>query len=630
MLSAALIENADLPDPTLAPPPTTLDTPVVVRELSLPELSVYSDPGDSRAPSPIHTIDINEHEDRRVPFDTSHTVPDLGKTTVSIPPSAPTPPPQEEEADHDARAQSEDEQSDEVIDYALDPEREEGVESGSDDEDVVVMEAQPDEEEPQEPSLAPAALAPVEYDDGSLDLANDLADIDDPEASEKGLQATVQEEKKAASVVLQNAPSTSTTVSEVLTEEPESIDADPSSPRPPPKSSGIGSASSFGRALSFHHHGHSHGSAASSRLPSRRNTSASLVSVKDTSSSSAAAAATGPNSTPQRPPQSPAASVSLTPTAGSSSSATQQTSPVTRSQCRYQVLQLPGSSSAPNISFLFVAPQCCLANRKAIDEEGARVLREATDEENERRIELEEAGGIDEEVEQCLSRIVGIDLVNEGSVFYLGTVATDGGRGRTDETAVDRHQQQQPRSSSSSMTAARAASPAAAVKAPLSKASSPSKRKLAADNDDAPYRPSSGGASAAKRQQKARAFAVAENSDVDDGEAPNSSPTKAPSSSRNAATKLRSSGGEGKGKGKEKEKAPESVRQAKNKRSREDEDVEKSRTTSLVAAQEAEETTSASADAVGQTNKRARTEEEEGEAAPPPSTPSRWKFWAKR
>lgn len=77
------------------------------------------------------------------------------------------------------------------------------------------------------------------------------------------------------------------------------------------------------------------------------------------------------------------------------------TSPITRSQCVYHLLRIPGPTRFSE-TIIFVVPFCSLALVEAIEEEGARILGKASDEDNEARQEIVGEGRvlIPEEMEQ--------------------------------------------------------------------------------------------------------------------------------------------------------------------------------------------------------------------------------------
>lgn len=80
-------------------------------------------------------------------------------------------------------------------------------------------------------------------------------------------------------------------------------------------------------------------------------------------------------------------------------------SPVTRSQCVYHVLEVPGPGTRRT---RFAVPYCSLANVEAITKEGAAILGVASPDENERRAPLvgNDAVDLDEALDQALTRIV--------------------------------------------------------------------------------------------------------------------------------------------------------------------------------------------------------------------------------
>lgn len=170
--------------------------------------------------------------------------------------------------------------------------------------------------------------------------------------------------------------------SDVFTEPPQELPAAPEDPDPEEDLSRTKS-----RSLSYHQHGSS--SAGPSRI-SRR----AVV--------NAHAGAT----TPQRRQEPLAASTTPRRTSGTASPVSVH-SPVTRSQCVYHVLDMPGPSSS---RIHYAIPYCSLADAEAIKKEGGEVLGVASPEENEKRRPIigKEAVDLDEAQDQALTRVVSL------------------------------------------------------------------------------------------------------------------------------------------------------------------------------------------------------------------------------
>ena len=167
---------------------------------------------------------------------------------------------------------------------------------------------------------------------------------------------------------------------DVFSEAPEEL------PQPPQaETTGITEHSSDVRAnsrtLSYHHHGSS--------------SSSGPLTIPRT----AVVAPHAGTPSPRKRMVSPARSIRA------SSPSRVASSPVTRSQCVYHVLDLPGPKTGRT---RFAVPYCSLSDADAIRHEDAKICGVATPEENERRRPLtgEGAVDIDEALDQALTRIV--------------------------------------------------------------------------------------------------------------------------------------------------------------------------------------------------------------------------------
>lgn len=210
--------------------------------------------------------------------------------------------------------------------------------------------------------------------------------------------------------------------SDVFTEPPQEVPAASEDPDPEEDPSRTKS-----RSLSYHQHG------ASSAGPSR---------ISRRAVANAHAGAT----TPQRRQEPLVASPTPHRTSATASPVSVH-SPVTRSQCVYHVLDMPGPSSS---RIHYAIPYCSLADAEAIKKEGGEVLGVASPEENEKRRPIvgKEAVDLDEAQDQALTRVVslfappssrlssnrltllrsfflqvGIDLVKEGHCFFIEEIA---------------------------------------------------------------------------------------------------------------------------------------------------------------------------------------------------------------
>lgn len=165
--------------------------------------------------------------------------------------------------------------------------------------------------------------------------------------------------------------------------------------------------SSSSRSLSYHVHGSRSSRAGPSFAPPPSSISRSTLPSSSSTSTLASTSNLPIHPSPMTVAQPPISSSSSSRTSPSSRTIALSkqpeppTSPVTRSQCAYHLLRIPGTTRYAE-TIIFVVPWCSLALVDAIEEENARVMGKASDEDNEARKEIVGEGRvvIGEEMEQ--------------------------------------------------------------------------------------------------------------------------------------------------------------------------------------------------------------------------------------
>lgn len=414
-------DEPDLPDARAEPEPTTLITPQVPH---VPEIegSAMAEPTDTRPTTPDAEITVQPSV--LSPASPSHSMNDgPDPPAQSIPAKAPdaeeqmkAPPLQ---AESNASAFEEIYGTDDrVLDEPLASGRGEAVEMG-----VAETRGRESRAEPHstEPLAAPQADdATITEAVSSLSAAHagasssisvpDIA-VDEPRVDEDGDKTDGGSEGEEADedsddedlVLIESRrlssssgpkpspPSPSRVLperflaSDVFTEAPEEL------PQPPrAEANGVtehaSDARSNSRTLSYHQHG-------SSSCTGPSTVPRTAVVARHASTPSPQKSAVSPDRSKR-----------------ASSPSRVHSSPVTRSQCVYHVLDLPGPSTSRT---RFAVPYCSLSDANAIRLEDAKIVGVASPEENDRRQPLigDDAVEIDEEVDQALTRIVRLWLL---------------------------------------------------------------------------------------------------------------------------------------------------------------------------------------------------------------------------
>ncbi|CAK5281665.1 unnamed protein product [Mycena citricolor] len=96
------------------------------------------------------------------------------------------------------------------------------------------------------------------------------------------------------------------------------------------------------------------------------------------------------------------------------------TSPMTRSQCRYRRIDLPEDSENPDSPRIcFIVPGCSLGSSDLIAEADIRDLGDATTEDSHRMVSDIEGLDFSSDLIGIVRQLVGLDILREGEVFYL-------------------------------------------------------------------------------------------------------------------------------------------------------------------------------------------------------------------
>ncbi|EMD33123.1 hypothetical protein CERSUDRAFT_98729 [Gelatoporia subvermispora B] len=101
-------------------------------------------------------------------------------------------------------------------------------------------------------------------------------------------------------------------------------------------------------------------------------------------------------------------------------SASQASSPVTRSNCRFHKVSIPREENGPRI--FFVVPRCSLVDAKLMQEEEIIDHGPAAMEDHARLIGDIDALALDPYVVAAMRQLAGVELVREGELFYLPQV----------------------------------------------------------------------------------------------------------------------------------------------------------------------------------------------------------------
>lgn len=414
-----VVAPSTLPDPALAPVPTHFAIPPVPRDLSEVATSVASEAPESRAITPSLEGDNADVDAAKLDLGAV----DDGEPIVVIPATL---------ADNSESGGS----SDGGRDYALDVDASWWGDSAQDSDDNIIttlepapVERQPaeasndidtaDEAQPLEAEAVDALLdenAVISEDEERVP-SSDAAEAEAPllghlpsaaAQSELGAAISNLSEAKVLPSILKPTAQVSPAADAVRPSPLIFADPEPMSPlvgspapsdspsySPGPSRPMLSSSTSAppSRSLSYHVHGSSRAST-SVIPPLHRSTSASTSSILDPSGPSSVV----PHPTPTR--DFPTA-VRHTSPAKTHAEPSLPSSPITRSQCVYHLLRIPGPTRYSE-SIIFVVPFCSLALTEPIEEEHARILGKASDEDNEQRKPLVGEGRviIEEEMEQ--------------------------------------------------------------------------------------------------------------------------------------------------------------------------------------------------------------------------------------